>query len=117
MSAQQELLLDTFLIEGTSYWLGLTDLAHEGFRLNYPLEIIYDIVNFAGTYRWQESHKVAEYVNWAPGQPEGATAQNCVWKAYHPTHPGWHDAPCSWSSHDGFGQMHALCEAAKESIF
>ena len=30
MTAQEEMLLDTFLIEGTSYWLGLTDLAHEG---------------------------------------------------------------------------------------
>ena len=30
MSVQEELLLDTFLIDGTSYWLGLTDLAQEG---------------------------------------------------------------------------------------
>ena len=34
MSAEEEMLLDTFLIEGISYWLGLTDLAHEGSRLN-----------------------------------------------------------------------------------
>ena len=30
MSREEETLLDTFLIEGTSYWLGLTDLSHEG---------------------------------------------------------------------------------------
>ena len=31
MSRDEEDLLDTFLIEGTSYWIGLTDLSHEGF--------------------------------------------------------------------------------------
>ena len=30
MSRNEEDLLDTFLIEGTSYWLGLTDLSREG---------------------------------------------------------------------------------------
>ena len=30
MSRDEETLLDTFLIEGTSYWLGLSDLSHEG---------------------------------------------------------------------------------------
>ena len=34
MSAEEEVLLDTFLMEGTSYWLGLTDLAHEGLDLD-----------------------------------------------------------------------------------
>ena len=115
MSPEEELLLDTFLIEGTSYWLGLTDLAHEGSTLNTTIEIIYDLVNFAGTYRWQESHKVAEYVNWAPNEPTGSTEWNCIFKTYHPTRPGWHDTQCSRSSHDdnGYGQIHALCEAAK----
>ena len=30
LDVQEEILLDTFLIEGTSYWLGLSDLAHPG---------------------------------------------------------------------------------------
>ena len=29
-SAEEEALIDTFLIDGTSFWLGLTDLGHEG---------------------------------------------------------------------------------------
>ena len=29
-SAEEEVLIDTFLTDGISYWLGLTDLAHEG---------------------------------------------------------------------------------------
>jgi len=96
MSSQEEMLLDTFLIKGTSYWLGLTDLAHEG------------------TYRWQESHQVADYVNWAPTQPQGRTDYNCILKTYHPTYPGWHDSDCSNSDYGhGYGQQHALCEAAK----
>merc|ERR1712062_943023 len=97
MSVQEELLLDTFLIEGTSYWLGLTDLAQEG------------------TYRWQESHQVANYVNWAPTEPSGNTGSNCILKTYHPTYTGWHDAVCSKGSHndDGYGQIHALCQTAK----
>ena len=67
-----------------------------------------------GTYRWQESHQVADYVNWAPGKPNEDTAHNCVWKTYHPTYPGWHDVPCSLSDYGhGYGQQHALCEAAK----
>ena len=36
MSRDEEDLLDTFLIEGTSYWLGLTDISHEG--ILYTLE-------------------------------------------------------------------------------
>ena len=30
MSAQEEILLDTFLVQGITYWLGLSDFAHEG---------------------------------------------------------------------------------------
>ena len=32
MSAQEEILLDTFLVQGITYWLGLSDFAHEGER-------------------------------------------------------------------------------------
>ena len=33
MAAEEETLLDTFLIKGTQYWLGLSDLSHEGAEL------------------------------------------------------------------------------------
>ena len=32
MSSEEENLLDKYLIEGTSYWLGLADLSHVGNR-------------------------------------------------------------------------------------
>ena len=113
MSVQEEMLLDTFLIKGTSYWLGLSDLAHEGTMIPqsiHPFKRIDDLINFAGTYRWQESHQVAEYVNWAPGEPGESTVTNCIWKSYNPNVPGWHDALCSLSSAGGHGQIHALCQ-------
>merc|ERR1712126_153109 len=96
MSRDEEDLLDTFLIEGTSYWIGLSDLSHEG------------------VYRWEESHQVAEYTNWAPGEPGSDTSQNCIWKAYLEGVVGWHDAACSAYDYDhGFGEQHALCQTAK----
>ena len=108
------MLLDTFAIEGKTYWLGLTDKAEEGTRLNLSLlEIIYDFVNFAGTYRWEESHQVAEYTPWAPNEPndDGTLNLDCVWK--HAS--GWHDAGCSltsWAHRDE--QIHALCQTTNE---
>merc|ERR1712241_348788 len=89
-SAEEETLLNTFLMDGIVYWLGLTDLAHEG------------------TFRWQESHHVAEYTNWAPSQPNGIDDNDCVWKSFHYDLPGWDDVPCTWTSQEGWGQIHAL---------
>ena len=94
-SVQEESLLDTFLTDGISYWLGLTDLAHEG------------------TYRWQETQQVANYTNWAPTLPVpgGRDDRDCVWKCFNHDLPGWHDVGCTWTSYEGYGQVHALCEA------
>jgi len=94
LDVQEEILLDTFLIEGISYWLGLSDLAHPG------------------TWRWQESHQVPGYTNWAPGEPN-SDLHHCVWKTYVPNHSGWLDNDCSWTSHEVYGQAHALCQADK----
>ena len=59
---------------------------------------------------------MADYVNWAPNEPnDNSGSLNCIWKAYHPTQPGWHDADCSYDYEDGFGQNHALCQTTKES--
>ena len=41
MSVQEELLLDTFLMDGTSYWLGLTDLAQEGGNKIIYIHLLY----------------------------------------------------------------------------
>merc|ERR1712062_903682 len=96
-SADEEALVDTFLNDGITYWLGLTDLAHEG------------------TYRWQESHQVAGYTNWCTGCPNSSDDYDCVWKSFYDGYgyPGWHDVSCTSTFYDGYGQSHALCEAAK----
>ena len=62
---------------------------------------------------------MAEYVNWAPNEPNdnsGSLSEDCILKTYHPTKPGWHDAGClaSSSSDNGIGQWHALCQTTKE---
>ena len=68
-----------------------------------------------GTYRWQESHQVAEYTNWYHGGPTSRDDLDCVWKSFYVGygHPGWHDVLCTSSYYEGYGQTHALCEAAK----
>ena len=97
-------------MDGTAYWIGLTDLAHEGQfeHLTKKGKFL-----FLGTYRWQETHQIAEYTNWYPGGPNNLDSQDCVFKVYYPVYPGWHDAPCSWTSWEVYGQIHALCEAPK----
>ena len=55
---------------------------------------------------------MADYVNWAEGQPQD-TAEgdaDCVWKAMT---VGWHDAPCTWEKW-GEQQTHAICEKDPE---
>ena len=104
------MLLESFLIEGITYWLGFSDFAHEGLETkstyNFPTDI-------SGTFRWQESHQLVEYASWGTGQPSGGSSQNCGWKTYGPS-PGWHDAICSETNDGGaWGQIHALCEADK----
>ena len=46
-------------------------------------------------------------------EPTGGSGLNCVWKTYNSTNPGWHDVSCAWTSQEGFGQMHALCQTEK----
>merc|ERR1712066_989595 len=94
-SAGEESLLDTFLMEGTAYWIGLTDLAHEG------------------RFRWQENHQVADYTNWCSHCPNNNDNYDCVWKSLSKDHLGWHDVPCAWTYHENHGQIHALCETSK----
>jgi len=92
MSREEEELLDTYLVAGISYWLGLNDLKKQG------------------VYTWDHSGQVAKYTNFPKGEPN-AKDQNCVWKTYHPTRAGWHDAICSWDNYgNGYGEQHALCQ-------
>ena len=76
-------------------------------------------MSFPGTYRWVESHQEAEYTNWYPGGPHNRDDYDCVWKTFyiHNGASGWHDVKCSMTSYDEnfcyYGQIHALCEAAK----
>jgi len=94
MSREQENLLDTFLIEGISYWLGLTT--------EHKLKL--------GV--WEEIGQVVKYKNFANGEPDSG-GPSCIWKSYHLTRPGWHDANCDWDNYGhGYGTSHALCQTS-----
>ena len=70
-------------------------------------------MNLQGTYRWQESHQLAEYTNWYPGGPNSQDNLDCVWKSLSIVNPGWHDVLCTSTFYEGFGHSYALCESAK----
>ena len=108
-SEEEEKLVETFLHSGISYWIGLSDIFHEGISK----EDISYTRSFSGVYRWQESHQEAQYTNWAPGKPDGDLFddKDCVWKTFFSDAPGWHDVDCSTSIQEPFGEIHALCEA------
>ena len=88
-SEEEEKLVETFLHSGISYWIGLSDIFHEGISK----EDISYTRSFSGVYRWQESHQEAQYTNWAPGKPDGDLFddKDCVWKTFFSDAPGWHD--------------------------
>ena len=92
-SAEEESLVEEFLPEGLTYWLGLSDFAHEGI------------------WTWQESHQIAAYFNWASGQPSNSEEEDCVWKSFSTY--GWHDADCYDTQYHG--QVHALCQTNKQN--
>merc|ERR1712179_109445 len=81
-SYNQEDSLDEFLNDGVYYWLGLTDLAHEG------------------TFKWEEGHDEADYTNWWPGEPDGNYGEgDCVFKSLQSSVNasetiGWDDYKC-----------------------
>ena len=90
-TAEEDISLGDYLIQGVFYWIGLSDNVSEG------------------SWRWVESHQEAKYINWWPGQPNGDERSNCVFKSVDPEYLGWADYACSldqWSD----DQIHALCE-------
>jgi len=96
-SKDQEDSLDEFLNDGVYYWLGLTDLAHEG------------------TFKWEEGHDEADYTNWWPGQPNNYDeTEDCVVKSLQSYESatidaiGWDDYPCDEETIHEFS-IYALC--------
>ena len=76
------------------YWIGLSDNAMEG------------------RYVWAESHQLADYTNWGPGEPQEEDGLDCVFKSGDFI-VGWHDYSCDKDTvaGDAWGlTIHALCE-------
>ena len=89
----QENSVDSLLNKDILYWIGLSDYAHEG------------------TWRWQESHQLPPYTNWASDQPDHGTDQNCAVKTWYHDYEGkWHDWICNSNYATGHGPVHALCQ-------
>ena len=66
----------------------------------------------SGRYVWSESHQLADYTNWGPGEPQQDEGFDCVFKSGDFI-VGWHDYNCNQDvvSGDAWGlQIHALCE-------
>ncbi|XP_045208495.1 perlucin-like [Mercenaria mercenaria] len=61
---------------GKDFWLGANDITHEG------------------TWVWiRKNEYVQEYTNWAPGEPNSGTNENCL-ALYDGLQYKWNDAPC-----------------------
>ena len=87
-------MLDSILLADIEYWIGLSDFASEG------------------TWVWQDSHKHAEYTNWAPGEPNNSGSnEHCALKTFQGQYPGWTDYICDNSF--VWNGIHALCEFDK----
>ncbi|TRY71512.1 hypothetical protein TCAL_06101 [Tigriopus californicus] len=75
-------------IIGEDFWIGLTDIGHDG------------------NYRWMYSGNEVSYTNWAANEPDGGIPQSCVMMfSGYGYDFGWTDIKCTeWSAHP-------LCEA------
>lgn len=51
-----------------------------------------------GVWRWEETNEqISGFTNWAPGSPDGKSAENCMTVGFVPnsTDTFWKDAPCT----------------------
>ncbi|XP_035696427.1 low affinity immunoglobulin epsilon Fc receptor-like [Branchiostoma floridae] len=65
---------------GSDAWFGLTDLAQEG------------------TWVWEDGTPLTGWSNWAPGEPNGGSAENCA--HWHGSYGyKWNDRRCSHSQY------------------
>merc|ERR1712107_114342 len=95
-SGYEENIVEQILPLDRHYWIGLNEISH------------------IGTWRWSESHSVAEYTNWATHQPDYDQTDNCVFRSmqeYESLSPGWHNLGCELSS--WYVNIHALCESSE----
>merc|ERR1711894_165665 len=94
-TSEQEKQIESVIRQESHYWIGLNDIATEGL------------------FRWAESHAVAEYTNWYPGEPNnsaGGSTENCVVKGMQGGF-AWNDVPCDTDDDTGGqnGGIYALC--------
>jgi len=87
ISPEEQTDVNTLLIPGGVYWIGLTDLAYEG------------------RFIWQHSYKPLSggWANWYPNEPNDAGSEDCVLMFNNGTTWAWNDSACS-------GSRHALCQ-------
>jgi len=93
-TAAEEYQIYEWLNKDLTYWIGLSERTEEG------------------VWRWEQSHQIADYLNWYPGEPNDFDGdEDCVWMVWvveEIQHSSWYDAPC-----DSYGigwNPHALCE-------
>lgn len=72
----------------TGSWIGLQDLIEEGHFL------------------WTTTQREAAYTNWAPGEPDDLSGEDCVWITNDPSYRAgsWNDDKCETF------QTHVICE-------
>ena len=110
--------MDEFLNDGVYYWLGLTDLAHEGGICSNYVWFVERTLYFIGTFKWEWAHDEAEYTNWWPGEPNNnnfGEKEDCVLKSLqsYESAPiadriGWDDYHCDEEKIREFS-IYALC--------
>ena len=91
-SLEEEQALDSILwFIASSYWIGLSDSAHED------------------TWRWQESNEEPSYTNWAPEEPNNFNGdEDCCMKQCST------DPTCKWNAYPCYISFaHAFCKMKK----
>ena len=81
-----------------SWWLGLTDMGHEGrYELRIRCDVLILILLLLFIFRWISGHSAteSEFTAWAPGHPNSAphNMDDCVSISFS-DHYLWRDVPC-----------------------